>query len=265
MMRKYNRVKDALRQQRTVHGMICRTLSPPVVELIGLCGFDFVWIDMEHTTADALITEELCRAADAVDMEALVRVPDQSQSHILRALEGGAGIVNVPQVEDASEAAAIVRAAKYSPVGMRGYSSASRGTRYGMEGTAQEVFASANERVMVMVQIESVKGVDNAEAICAVPGIDIVFVGMGDLSQSLGVTGQMSHARLIEATERVVETIVRSGKTPALQIENAESARKWIAAGVRIICCGVDIGAMKARLLSIADSYGVRRELTSAR
>src|SRR5689334_3578277 len=127
MLRAYNRVKAALQKRQTVHGMICRTLSPPVVELIGLCGFDFVWIDMEHTTADAHVTENLCRAADAVDMESLVRIPDQSQCHILRALEGGAGIVNVPQVEDASQAAAIVRAAKYAPIGMRGYSSASRG------------------------------------------------------------------------------------------------------------------------------------------
>jgi 2-keto-3-deoxy-L-rhamnonate aldolase RhmA len=260
MMRKYNRVREALRTQRPVCGFICRTLSPAAVELIGLCGLDFVWIDMEHSTADFSTVEHLCRAADAVDLEALVRVPDQSPSNILRALEAGAGIVNAPQVDDRSQAESVVRAAKYGPAGERGYSSASRGTRYGVDGAVQEVFAIANERVMTMVQIESVLGAQNAEEICSVPNLDIVFIGLGDLSQSMGLTGQLGHPRLVESARRILESIVRNGKIPAMHLEKPEAAQEWIDLGVRIVCCGVDLTSLKTALLGVHKAFGVVRD-----
>jgi 4-hydroxy-2-oxoheptanedioate aldolase len=122
-------VKQAVGGGRTALGFICRTLSPVVVELIGMSGFDFVWIDMEHSTADYSLVEHLCRAADATGMESLIRVPDKNPSSILRALEAGAGIVNVPQVEERDEAEAIVRAAKYAPLGQRGFCASRCGKR----------------------------------------------------------------------------------------------------------------------------------------
>src|SRR5262245_23274503 len=151
-----NRVKDRAQRQEVVLGFVCRTLSLTVVELVGLSGFDFVWLDMEHTSASFETVENLCRAADATGIESLVRVPDQNPSSILRALETGISILNVPHVEDRQQAEAIVDAAKYAPMGQRGFCASSRGTRYGFEGNARQAFAAANERTMVMVQIESV-------------------------------------------------------------------------------------------------------------
>jgi 4-hydroxy-2-oxoheptanedioate aldolase len=251
MMRPFNRVREQLDQNNTVYGFLCRTLSAGVVELVGLCGFDFVWIDMEHSAAEFGVVENLCRAADAVDLEALVRVPDGNPANVLRALEAGAGIVNVPQVETAEQASAIVRAARYFPQGQRGFSSASRGTRYGTGSSLAETIQLANQRVMVMVQIESLQGAQNADAICAVPGVDIVLIGLGDLSQSMGLTGQLAHPRVLEAAESSLESILRANKTAAMYLEGSADTKRWAAAGVRVFCCGTDLSALRTRLSSL--------------
>jgi len=255
MMQDKNRLKEMLRKGQIPRGFICRTLSPAVVEMIGLCGLDFVWIDMEHSTVNFETVEHLCRAADAVGMEALVRVPDQSPAAIQRVLEAGAGIVNVPQVEDRAAAEAVVRAARFGPLGDRGFTSSSRGIRYGVRGKPKDKFALANERVMVMVQIESARGVENAAEICSVPGLDVVFIGHGDLSQSLGVMGEMSNPLLIEAIERTMKTIVSSGRIAAMHAEQPETARHWVEMGARIVCCGVDLNMLRGGLLDVAGGF----------
>ena len=260
MLGQTNRVKEKVQAGKPAFGVVCRTLSPVVVELIGLTGFDFVWIDMEHATADFGKVENLCRAADVTEITTLVRVPDRSPSHVLRVLEAGAGIVNVPQVEDAEQAAAVVRAAKYSPIGERGYSSSSRGTIYGVAGTAQELFAEANERTMTMVQIESVRGVENAAEICGVAGLDIVFVGMGDLSQSMGCTGQFSDPRLLEKVHHVLSVIKDSGKIAAMHTESVEGANRWLARGVKILCCAVDLSVMSRGLDRVRKGFDTIRQ-----
>lgn len=254
-----NNVREKVRAGQPAFGIVCRTLSPVAVELIGLTGFDFVWLDMEHATADFGKVEELCRAADVTEMTTLVRVPDRSPSHVLRVLEAGAGIVNVPQVETADQAVAVVSAAKYAPIGKRGYSSSSRGTRYGVGGTPLEVFAEANRRTMTMVQIESVRGVENAAEICAVPGLDVVFVGLGDLSQSMDRTGQFDDPGLLANVHNVLTLIKDSGKIAAMHAESVEGAKRWITQGVKILSCAVDISVMRGGLERIASSFGPLR------
>ncbi len=249
MLGKENKIKQRIQQGGVALGFVCRTLSPVVIELIGLAGFDFAWIDMEHTTADFSTVEHLCRAADATGIESLVRVPDKTSSNILRALEAGAGIVNVPQVETPQDAEAVVKAAKYHPLGQRGFCSSSRGTTYGFGGTVEEVFAAANERVMTMVQIESVSGIENAPDICAVPGLDIVFIGMADLSQSLGLLGQFDHPKLRESVRSALHAVRNQGKIAGMLIGTVDEAREWLDEGVQILCCGVDIPLIGKSLL----------------
>lgn len=255
MLGKENRVKRQLHEGRTALGLVCRTLSPVVVELIGLSGFDFVWIDMEHTTADFSTVEQLCRAADATGIESLVRVPDKNPASILRALESGAGIVNVPQIEARDEAEAVVQAARYDPLGRRGFCSSSRGTVYGFGGTAKEIFAAANERVMTMVQIESLRGVEQAHQICSVANLDIIFVGLADLSQSLGAVGQLDHPHLLTSARTVLAAARASGKVSAMLVDSLDSAKMWQDEGARILICGVDIPAIGKTFLNIRNAF----------
>ena len=255
MLRNDTFLKQELQMGKRVFGFVCRTLSPTIVELIGMSGFDFVWIDMEHTGADFATVENLCRAADAANIESLVRVPDKNPANILRALEVGATIVNVPQVESRAEAEAVVRAAMYPPIGQRGFCGSSRGTRYGIGAEAAESFRAANERTITMVQIESEKGVANVKEICTVPGLAAVFVGLGDLSQSLGIAGQMDHPDLIDSARRVLQMSKAAGKIGAMLIESPADAATWVAEGAQMLCCGVDIPLIGRTFLRIREEF----------
>jgi 2-keto-3-deoxy-L-rhamnonate aldolase RhmA len=259
-----NQVKQKLAGGDPVLGVVCRSLSPVVVELIGLSRFDFVWIDMEHTTADFTTVEQLCRAADAVGIETLVRVPDQNVSSIVRVLEAGAAIVNVPQVNSRSEAEAVVKAAKYHPLGNRGLCSSSRGNLYGFAGKPRDVFSAANRRVMTMVQIESQQGVESAPEICSVPDLDIIFIGMADLSQSFGCPGELAHPAVIQATRQVLAAIRQSGKAAAMLVEDADHAKSWMVEGVRMLCCGVDIPLIGAKLQETRRAFDLTKATVTA-
>lgn len=248
-------LKQKLQEGETILGFVCRTLSPTIVELIGLSGFDFVWIDMEHTGADFIRVENLCRAADAANIESLVRVPDKNPSNVLRALEVGATIVNVPQVEDGAEAEAVVKAAMYAPIGQRGFCASSRGTRYGVGKKATEAFTAANARTITMVQIESAKGVANVDEICETQGLAAVFVGLADLSQSLGITGQLDHPDLINSARKVLKASRSAGKVGAMLVESPDDGARWVAEGAQILCCGVDISMIGRTLLRTRQEF----------
>jgi 4-hydroxy-2-oxoheptanedioate aldolase len=250
-----NKVKQKVQAGELVFGFVCRTLSPTVVELVGLSGFDFVWLDMEHTSASFETIEDLCRAADAAGIESLVRVPDKSPSSISRVLETGVSIVNVPHVEDRGQAEAIVEAARYAPAGQRGFCATTRGTRYGFDGNARETFAAANERTMIMVQIESGKGVENCAEICAVAGVDAVFVGLADLSQSLGVSGQLDHSDVVASARSVLATARKAGKVGAMLVDTFEDATRWVAEGARIFPCGVDVPTIGKTFVRIRQQF----------
>jgi 4-hydroxy-2-oxoheptanedioate aldolase len=257
MLEGSNKVKQKAKEGELVLGFVCRTLSPVVVELVGLSGFDFVWLDMEHTSASFETIEHLCRAADATGVQSLVRVPDKNPSSISRVLDTGVSIVNVPHVENRHEAESIVEVARYTPLGERGFCATGRGTRYGFEGNAREAFAAANERTMIMVQIESVRGVENAAEICAVPGVDAVFIGLADLSQSLNVTGQFDHPDVVAAADVILAATREAQKTAAVLLDTAQDARHWIAQGARILACGVDIPTIGKTFVRIREQFDV--------
>jgi 4-hydroxy-2-oxoheptanedioate aldolase len=256
MPRVINQVKEKLQSGDTVLGVVCRTLSPVVVELIGLSGFDFVWIDMEHTGADFGTVEDLCRAADAAAVEPLVRVPSHDATYIVRALEVGASIVNVPQVNSAEDAEAIVRAARYFPNGERGCCPSSRGMLYGVAGNRHDPYAAANDRVMTMAQIESIQAVARADQICAVSGLDIIFVGTADLAQSMGRLGEPGHPEVKRAVREVLRAARNLHKPAAMLFSSVEAAREWQQEGVQMICCGVDVSMIGATLQRTAAEFG---------
>lgn len=249
-----NRVKKLIDADRVALGVVCRSLSPVVVELMGLADFDFVWVDMEHSSATFADVENLCRAAEASGTEMLVRVSDKTPSKVLRALDAGAGIVNVPLVESRSEAEAVVQAARYPPQGSRGFCPTSRGNIYGAGGTSKEVFAAANARVLTMIQIESKSGAEKAAEISQVSGLDAIFIGLGDLAQTLG-PGAADRSTMEEYVDLIVESATANGKTIAALANSPEDARGWIARGARIVCCGVDIPILRDHFAHIARNF----------
>ena len=249
-MLRANRLRARLAAGERVYGLINSIPAPLLVEMMGYAGFDFVILDLEHVGVNPQTLEDLVRAAECCGITPLVRVPGVEPGTILRVLDAGAQGVVVPRVQDAEQARQAVRAARYHPLGERGISGG-RTTGFGTLPLA-EYMALANREIMVVAMVEDGEGVRNAEAIAAVPGIDMLLEGAIDLSQSLGVPAQAQHPRVQEAVHRVAAACAVRG-VPFCAIPRVDGQHEaWCEAGVRAFLLGDDRGvsarALKAHL-----------------
>ncbi|MBD1837692.1 aldolase [Coleofasciculus sp. FACHB-64] len=235
-----NQLKRKLKRGEVVLGPFINCAYPAFIEICGHAGFDFAVIDMEHGALNTLVAEDLCRAADCVGLAPIVRIRKNDAPQIQRALDIGSAGVQVPQIETQSDAADVVRGAKYSPLGSRGLSFYTRAGVYAAAGT--QITNQLNEESLIVVHVEGIRGVENIEEIVSVPHIDVIFLGPYDLSQSLGIPGQVQDSRVIELMQKCVTTICKAGKSAGTFADNPETAKQWIDAGVQYITLGVDVG-----------------------
>ena len=214
--------------------------SAKLVEMAGLIGFDGVWIDMEHQDYTYDQVFEMCLACRATGMEAMLRIRKSGDHAVYRAFEAGASGIMVPHVKTAEEARWVVRNAKFHPMGLRGVDGAEAAAGYAMAPMPQYM-EHANQETFVAVQIEDAEALENLDAIAAVPGVDILFFGAQDLSQSLGIPWQLEHARILEARQRVAEAAKKHGKwwgCPA-DVELAEKLYRSRGATVFAACAAI--------------------------
>lgn len=240
-----NKAKKKLREGKVVIGtMVSEVRFPGIGVMMGVCGFDYLYIDSEHscydleTVADIAIT---CRAANIVP---IVRVPSKENYFLLsRPLDSGAMGLLIPQVETKQDAEMIVRSTRYYPQGERGLAPRRIHTDYAT-GNWQEILNKVNEEVIIIVQIESKKAVENLSEILSVKGIDAAFVGPADLSQSLGIPGQMEHPLEVEYIRRVINVCNDSGIPPGIHMHNLAGAKRWIDEGMKLIAISNDINML---------------------
>ncbi|MDH7570731.1 MAG: aldolase/citrate lyase family protein [Armatimonadota bacterium] len=222
-----NLLKEKLARGEMVYGCFVNLPCPDLVEISGLMGFDFALIDCEHGPIDYATATHMIRAADAAGIPCLVRTPQNVAQVILRYLDAGAVGVQVPQIHGVAEVEAAVRAVKYHPRGARGLA-ATRAARYGIPRPLPEYVTRANDETMVVVQVETLEAVRNLPAFLEVPGVDVYFVGPSDLSQSMGVPGEVSHPDVQAAVARCVEQIRAAGRvagTIAIDVEHGKRMR----------------------------------------
>ncbi|MEE8442169.1 MAG: aldolase/citrate lyase family protein [Dehalococcoidia bacterium] len=227
-----NPLKEKLAAGKAVWGVVAADPSPPVLEVLGYVGFDWVLLDNEHghITADSM--PNCVRACEATGMVPIVR-PIGNKPEIIRPfMDMGCYGVQVPQVDTPEEAKAAVDAVKYPPLGVRGFSSGVRNNRFGMGMPSGEYLEHANRETLVCLMVETPEGIKNAEAIARVEGVDVVFVGAGDLSVLMGVPGQNTHPDVIKAVEGAVEGILRAGKTAGCSGPD-DQIPHWLEKGVR--------------------------------
>jgi 4-hydroxy-2-oxoheptanedioate aldolase len=232
---------------------------PAIVEILGRSGFEAVCIDSEHAPFGAPGIEELIRAADIVGVPALVRVSGLGPE-IGRALDSGAAGVLVPMVESAAQAASVVAAVRYPPAGVRG-AGPGRATAWGIDFAGY--LARADDEVAAIVQIETLAGVENVEAILAVPGLDMVFVGPGDLSVSLGVAG--GSPEHTAAIRRVVDAAQAAGVPVGMFCMTPEAVAQWAALGATFFLLAGDLAllAQGGSRLAEAGRDAVTREVAA--
>jgi 2-keto-3-deoxy-L-rhamnonate aldolase RhmA len=249
-------LKAALKQDRVLKvfmtGQFC---SPKLVEMIGyLGGFDAVWFDQEHVGLTLAQVEEAARAARAVGLDSFVRLPATDYAAVMRPLEAGAGGVMASMVRSLREVENLVSWARFHPRGQRGINGGGPDGHYGLTPVL-DYFRQANEETVVGVQIEHVDAVEAIDKIAAVAGVDFLFVGPADLSQSLGVPCQWEHPRLWQAIERVARA-AQAHQVPWAILPLAPAhARRCVAMGCRMLSIGVDTWAVSKGVRAFQDEY----------
>lgn len=237
--------------QGCVIGPFMKTCDPAFVEAAGYGGMDFAILDMEHGPVSLESLQNNIRAAQIAGLLPVVRVG--SQEDIGRVLDIGAAGVQIPQVSTAREAEAAVGLAKFYPMGERGICRFVRAACY--SALDRNVYFSRANQCLVIIQVEGMDGIRNLDEILEVPGIDIVFMGPYDLSQSLGVPGKIMHPLVIEQMRQIAKKAMGKGVLVGTFTDSRESMRLWSGLGVRYLAYSVDTGIF-------CDACGqVRREL----
>ena len=207
-----NTLKQKLQAGNAVFGVMITFPSAPVVEMLGQLGFDWVLLDNEHGNITVDNVEDLVRAADLTGIAPIVRLVGNRPEMIAPFLDRGAWGVQVPHVNTAAEAEASVDAVKYYPLGHRGIFSRSRPANYGFSGSTEDYIKQANDNTLVCLMLEEVEAIENLDELVRVDGVDVYFIGSGDLSQSMGFPGQQTHPEVQAQMEKGVKIISDAGR-----------------------------------------------------
>jgi 4-hydroxy-2-oxoheptanedioate aldolase len=208
--------------------------SGGLVELLGRLGFDVIFIDCEHGPAGWDDVENMVRAAELVNVTPIVRVQANDGPTITRALDRGAGGVQVPHVNTRADAEAAVHHAKFAPIGHRGFA----GGRSAFGEKMADYTRRANAETMVVVMLEEVEALEHLDKILPVEHIDVFFVAPGDLAQSMGVPGQMDHPKVQAAIDDAIGRIVAAGRVAGTLVTPA-TVRRHRERGVRFLYVGL--------------------------
>jgi 2-keto-3-deoxy-L-rhamnonate aldolase RhmA len=214
--------------------------TPGIGHILKSAGCDFVLFDLEHSGFGFETVKSAVRYFEAADLPMIVRVPSKEYHHIARACDMGAEGIMLPMVGSAAEARRIVDSIKYTPDGRRGVALQVAHDRY-RPGTVADKFSAANRRTTVFCQIETAEGVDNAEALAALPGVDCLWVGHFDLSVSLGVPGQFESKTFNDAIDRVIAAARKHDKALGRLVATVEQGVELYAKGFDFICYSGDV------------------------
>jgi 2-keto-3-deoxy-L-rhamnonate aldolase RhmA len=229
------------RRTKTPIGTWIMAASPIVAEAMGTAGFDWGVIDMEHTPLDLMDLVHMLQAVGNTGMAPVVRVPWNDTVYVKRVLDAGAPSLLFPFVQDAGEAARAVAATRYPPEGVRGIAGMSRASRF---GTMPGFPRSANGSVAVLVQLESPQAIANLEAIAAVPGVDALFVGPGDLAGSLGQAGNLGHDDVLAQMADAARRAQAQGMPIGTVGGTAETVARYRAMGYDFVAIASDLGLL---------------------
>ena len=224
---------------RAFGAMVFEFFTPGLPQLCVNAGAEFALFDMEHTGLGFETLKTQCALCRGLGIVPMARVPRIEYHFIARALDVGALGVMVPMVGSADEAAHVVSCARYPPHGRRGAAFGFAHDDY-QGGNVADKIAALHARTLLIAQIETADGLRNVEAIAAVPGIDVLWLGHFDLTNSLGIPGAFDHPDYIAAVARIVAACDRAGKVAAFLATDERSARDAVARGFRMFAYGID-------------------------
>ena len=246
--------KIALQENRQQIGVWSSLCSPVCAEILGQANFDWILFDSEHSPTEISGLLPLLQAATGGKPHLAVRVAENEEQLIKRALDIGAETIFAPFIQTAADAVELVQACRYPPAGTRGVAGAVRANGYGRDpGYVKE----ANEHIGIIAQVETEEALNKIGKIAAVEGIDGIFIGPSDLSASLGLPGQIEHP-VIQQKLREAATAIRSaGKPAGILARNAIEARQYLEWGYLFVAAGTDMGLLVKSIDGLAGEMGI--------
>lgn len=237
-------LKEKLRSRQTQIGTFVKLADPTALEVLGLAGMDFAIIDTEHAPCDQMLLLDMIRAADSVGLPTIVRVPEGTEPHILKALDIGVSGVQIPGLSTVEEIREAVSFTKYAPRGVRGLSFAQRSAGYGTKEKFQYM-QDSNDGLINVVHIENKDAAARVEELCALEDIDVLFIGPMDISQSLGHPGDPGHEDVQKVVHKVIDVCNSKGKSFGIFVGTPEAAQKYMELGASYIALASDLAFMR--------------------
>ncbi len=228
--------------------------DPRVVEIAAACGFDVIWLDMEHIPTDWIFIENGIRAAKIHDTDVMVRVEKGSYSTYCKPFEADASGIMVPHVTSRKEAEQIVKTTRFFPLGMRPVDGGNADGQYCMVDFI-EYLKQSNQEKFVCIQIEDVEALDELEEIISVEGIDMIFFGPGDFSQSIGKPGVFDDPLLVETRVKIAKLCMKHNKVAAT-VGSPANFQSLVDLGYRFISIGADVCGLSDYYLSMLKNVG---------
>lgn len=223
-----------------VYGIFMKTGDPMFVEAAGIGGFDYIILDTEHGPVSIESQQNNIRAAEARGTVPIIRLPDCDENTIGKALDIGAYGIQVPQIKNADEAKRVVKYSKFYPYGMRGVCRFVRAADY--SNMDRYSYFNSSKDLLIILQLEGVDAIENLDEILEVEGVDILFIGPYDLSQSLGIPGQVNSPEVVSEMKKIVERAKKKNKVIGTFTDTPEDLRMWRELGIQYLSYSVDIG-----------------------
>lgn len=259
-----NHVKARLRAGEPSIGTWLGLPSPEAAEQVARIGFDWLVVDAEHNAVDIRTLSHMFTAMASSPTAPMVRIPWNTPENFKRVLDAGAWGIVVPMVNSKEEAERAVEATRYPPAGSRSVGGGRHAISWG--GGAEEYFRAANEEILLVLQIEHIKGVENAQEILSVPGVDACFIGPNDMGASMGIgigiPLESDNPEIVQAIEHVRTTCNANGVAPGIHCSHGDAVAMRIAQGFQFCAMASEMrymmGGLKADLAATGwqASYG---------
>jgi 4-hydroxy-2-oxoheptanedioate aldolase len=235
-----NQRHDWLQSKEHLIGPFVRIPRAEIIEILALAGFDFAVVDLEHGPIGVNEVYPMILAAERHGLKLIARLPALQESYFKWLLDLGIGGLQVPHIKSASDAELAVKFSRFSPSGERGLCRFVRAAEFSNLGK-EEYLRNENSKRLLILQIEGSEGVEHIEEIAAVPGVDVIFVGPYDLSQSLGLIGQIWHEKVIEQIEKVVSVCKNHGVAAGVFTDTPEGVKRWSSLGIKYINYRIEV------------------------
>lgn len=249
-----SKIKAKLNRGEPVLVTSLQLSDPSLFELVGLLGFDGIWMDLEHHGVSVETATNLMRAARVGSVDILARPAKGEFMRLGRLLEAGAHGILYPRCDDDVEARQVVRWSKFAPLGCRGFDGGNPDMPY-CTMSMDHYVREANDQTFVLVQIEDPAALEHVEQVAEVEGVDGLFFGPADFSVLSGVPGQFDHPTITAAIRRVAGAATQAGKVWGMPTPNPERTRQLLDMGARFLAHGADILMVKSGLEAIRDAF----------